>query len=111
MRNPETKGLAEVGRLLIKDKDIHSLEIGSFANLIIEDKYLISQSRIFYLNSPTPLMNGILDMEDLSRSSHYDSAESRAGEESVRALSSPRSDGSASSLVDEAISGPPTPSR
>lgn len=66
-RNPETKGLAEIERLIVKDKDIHSLEIGRFANLIIEDKYLISQSRIFYLNSQDPLMNGILDMEDLSR--------------------------------------------
>ena len=83
MRNAKTKGLSEVGRLLIKDKDIHSLEIGRFANLIIEDKYLINQSRIFYLNSPTALMNGVLDMEDLSRSNDYDGEEGLAGEEAT----------------------------
>ena len=71
-RNAETQALAEEGRLLVKDKDIHSLEIFRFANLIIEHTYLISNSRIFYLNETTPLMNGILDMEDMSRSIDQD---------------------------------------
>ena len=63
----ETKMLIEKSHLFIKNQDKPNLNIEPFADLIINDKYLVSDAQIYYLNDNKPLMNGILDMEDLAK--------------------------------------------
>jgi hypothetical protein len=58
--------LVEINTLFIKNQDKPNLTILSFASLIMNDKYLINESKIFYMNEKKPYMNGLLDMEDLS---------------------------------------------
>ena len=66
-RHPETKMLMEVDELKIKDKDRPNYtQTEQFVELICNDKYALLNSKIFYLYNETPLMNGILDMEELS---------------------------------------------
>jgi len=66
-RHPETRMLNETGELFIKDKDRPNFTANDdFNELVVNDSFIIRDSKIFYLYSETPLMNGILDMEELS---------------------------------------------
>ena len=58
--------LIEMKTLYIKNQDKPNLTILSFAVLIMNDKYLINESKIFYLNGKQSYMNGLLDMEELA---------------------------------------------
>jgi hypothetical protein len=61
----DSKMLIESGHYLIKDKDRpHFSEVGYFPKILVNDKFLIWNSKIFYL-FVKPLQPGILDMEEL----------------------------------------------
>ena len=60
----------ESGHLFIKDHEKPAMSILPFKNLIVDHKYLINESKIFYLTDyPVPksmMKKVILNMEDLS---------------------------------------------
>ena len=73
VRHPVTRLLIEVGELYIKDKDRPNFKVNEdYQEFIVDDKFVISNSKIFYLYSESPLMNGILDMEELSEYPDYE---------------------------------------
>ena len=63
--------LQEVSQIQIKDKDRQYFNPIPYANIIINDQYIIRESKIFYLNGDDhPLQAGILDMEELAETSN-----------------------------------------
>lgn len=58
--------LKEVSQHTIKDKDKPNFFPEPFNDIILSEKYLIDESQIFYLSQEKPLMNGIMDMEELA---------------------------------------------
>ena len=69
-QNEDTMALVESGQLFIKDVEKPAFNISPFEMLIVDQKYLIHESRIFYLTEePFPksmIKKSILDMENLS---------------------------------------------
>jgi hypothetical protein len=67
VRQQEAITLDENDTFLIKDKDWNKFKdsCGLFAEMIIDKRYLIQGSKIFYLNNDIPYASGVLDMEDL----------------------------------------------
>ena len=61
----ETRMLDNIQDLYIKEKDKPNFEKKHFVPILIREKYMIYNSAIFYLYNDQPLMDGILDMEDL----------------------------------------------
>lgn len=61
----ETRMLDNIQDLYIKEKDKPNFDQVFFAPTLIRDKYMVFNSEIFYLHSEQPLMDGILDMEEL----------------------------------------------
>ena len=57
--------LKQVDQLQVRDKDKPHLSIKAFDKIIIRDDFLISQSKIFYINASVPYTDGILQMENL----------------------------------------------
>ena len=63
----ESSHLNEISTLFIKEKDLQSFpELEIFDRIIVNEKYAIVGSKIFYLKADKPNVNGILDYEDLS---------------------------------------------
>lgn len=61
----DSKLLTETAQFMIKDKDLpHFNESGYFPKIIVNNRFLLWQSKIFYLFT-NPLQPGILDMEEL----------------------------------------------
>lgn len=62
--------LQESGQLYIKEQEKPEFYVRNFENLIVDDKYIINQCRIFYITKyPVPAKKNrkdVLDMEDLS---------------------------------------------
>jgi hypothetical protein len=67
VRQQEAITLEEHDTFSIKDKDWNKFKdsTGIFAEMIIDKRYLIQGSQIFYLNNDVPYASGVLDMEDL----------------------------------------------
>ena len=65
-RMKERRNLEEVCDFNIKDKELTNFtEMKQFSSLILSDKFVIQESKIFYLYNEHPFETGILDMEDL----------------------------------------------
>ena len=62
----DTHMLVEIDNLHMKEKDRPNFNFIPYSNLIITCKYIINESKIFYLYSNKPLDAGILDMEELA---------------------------------------------
>lgn len=57
----------------MKDKDLPNYnKISLFETFYCNDKYLMQQSKIFYLHEGEPLADGLLDMEQLSKNQAAD---------------------------------------
>ena len=67
IRQQESISLIENDQFSIKDKDWNKFkdQSGLFTEMIMNSKYLVQGSKIFYLNGDTPYASGVLDMEDL----------------------------------------------
>ena len=50
----------------MKEKDRPNFHFVPYSNIIINDKYIIYESKIFYLYQTQPLDHGIMDMEELA---------------------------------------------
>ena len=50
----------------MKEKDRPNFNFVPYSDIIINDNYMISESKIFYLYQFKPLDPGILDMEELT---------------------------------------------
>jgi len=61
----DTRKLEPLKQLKIKDRDKPNFCNSPFTNMILCEKYIILDSKIFYLYDDHPLQNGILDMEQL----------------------------------------------
>ena len=64
-QNMETRMLDNIQDLSMQEKDKPNFEQVYFSSCLIRDKYMVFNSAIFYLHNGQPLMDGILDMEDL----------------------------------------------
>ena len=68
--------LQESKDLCIKDKDLPNYSSNTLlTNFYCNDKYLMQQSKIFYLHEGDPLAEGLLDMEQLSKNQPADQEE------------------------------------
>jgi len=67
VRQQESISLIENDQFTIKDKDWNKFgnQTDTFSDVIMNSKYLIQGSKIFYLNNDIPFASGVLDMEDL----------------------------------------------
>ena len=50
----------------MKENDRIHFKTSPYSKLVIRDKYIISESKIFYLYEDKPLDRGIMDMEELA---------------------------------------------
>ena len=68
MRIKGQRLLSELKQLHLKDKDIPNFKKKDlYEELICTEKYILQQSKIFYLQDKFPLADGVLDMEQLSQ--------------------------------------------
>lgn len=65
-RHKESRLLTESKQLHIKEKDRPNFQPVKYGDLIINDNYVIDEAQIFYLYDDVPLVNGVLDMVELS---------------------------------------------
>lgn len=61
----ETRMLDNIYDLYLKEIDKPNFVFSMFMPIMIRDEYLIYKSSIFYLYKDTPLIDGVLDMEEL----------------------------------------------
>ena len=62
----ESHTLIEVNQFFIKEKDRPNFNVYPYCNMIMNNNYVICESKIFYLYNDKALGDGILDMEELS---------------------------------------------
>lgn len=69
-QNENTNSLSEAGQYFIKDHEKPAFSIKPFEVFIVSRKYIINESRIFYLTdhpfTKSMMKQAILNMEDLS---------------------------------------------
>jgi len=78
-RMKDSNMLQETKELTFKDSDRpHFIKQSRYPNLIVNDKFLIQESKIFYLfEDENHLQKGILDMEELAEVKEKDQVESQ----------------------------------
>ena len=62
----DTQTFVALKTLYMKEKERVHFSASPYQDIILRDKYIISESKIFYLYQSNPLDHGILDMEELS---------------------------------------------
>lgn len=65
-RAKESRKLIEKEELNLKEKDSPNFLLDANCQSIINEKYLIQKTKIFYLFGNKPLQTGLLDMEELA---------------------------------------------
>ena len=64
--------LVEINQLHMKEKDRPNFITNPYPNMIVNERYIIVDSKIFYLYEDQPLDAGILDMEELAEIPDYE---------------------------------------